>query len=821
MNIKRLGRTGPLILLLALLAVFSAGAAEKGEQGKEGISSHDGIAMEVTYGYDNTAKGGRYVPLDVALVNENQQAFSGTLQVLTMESDYETYRYDYPVEIGPEQETERHLYVPVGSRSDQMFVIVADGNGQQVVHKRLKLDFILDVPELFVGILSDTPEELTAGWNGVGVDYGMLRTRTIAFDTDNFPDNRLGLDLIDVMLISNFRIRDLTEEQSQVLIQWVRDGGTMILGTGMRADDTLGRFAPELLEEMYEAPKVREVNMGDAYSQERPGDGVLSIPCVEFVLSGGNILLADESQTILSSVTYQRGTVAVAAYDFVDIAEFCQQNPSYLDGLLTAVLGEARINALAESVYSGNSGQYWSVRDMINTGNVRRLPNTGLYAMEIVIYVFLAGLGIYVFLKQRDLTEYYRSGVIALSVVFTVIIWLMGSRTRFKDTFYTYARFLEVTWDTVTDTVYMNIRAPYSKPYETGLAADYSVKPITQNYYGMGETVPRFTGTEDYMAGLRFEQEETRVSVKNVPAFEPRYFQLKKTEENREKIGFQGVIEVDQGKYTGAITNGFKHPMENCAVLLYGKLIYLGDMAPGEEKSLDDLDVLNYPLNHTYDVASWLSGERAFRQADIGDDAYVEAVEKTNLFVFYLENFMPGYSPNARVIGICGQSEEEGEGLVTSGTAQGNTVAASDISVYSSDEQVLYRSGLIRTPDVLGGSYDAASNTLFGADPVTLEYSLGNDVRIEKLMFQYVSDVFVTGRNRGNLSLFRGNIYFYNHNTGKYDLMDSMKERYEAYELISYLSPGNTITVKYVYENMTDYNVNVLLPMPNIVGREY
>ena len=58
MNIKRLGRTGPLILLLALLAVFSAGAAEKGEQGKEGISSHDGIAMEVTYGYDNTAKGG-------------------------------------------------------------------------------------------------------------------------------------------------------------------------------------------------------------------------------------------------------------------------------------------------------------------------------------------------------------------------------------------------------------------------------------------------------------------------------------------------------------------------------------------------------------------------------------------------------------------------------------------------------------------------------------------------------------------------------------------------------------------------------------------
>ena len=89
------------------------------------------------------------------------------------------------------------------------------------------------------------------------------------------------------------------------------------------------------------------------------------------------------------------------------------------------------------------------------------------------------------------------------------------------------------------------------------------------------------------------------------------------------------------------------------------------------------------------------------------------------------------------------------------------------------------------------------------------------------MIFQYVSKVFVAGKKNNDLSLFEGNIYFYNHSTGKYDLMDSMKLEYEAYELVHYLSPGNTITVKYVYENMTDYNWNVLLPMLSIVGREY
>lgn len=173
----------------------------------------------------------------------------------------------------------------MGNRSDQMFITVEDQEGQQIAHKRLQLDFSLDVPELFVGILSDTPEAL-GGWDRVGVNYGMLRTKTMFFDTINFPQDKLGLDMIDVMLITDFRIRDLSEEQSQVLIEWVRSGGVMILGTGARVDDTLGRFAPELLEEMYEEPEYHRIDMRGHYTQEAPGATVFDIPCVEFPCPG-------------------------------------------------------------------------------------------------------------------------------------------------------------------------------------------------------------------------------------------------------------------------------------------------------------------------------------------------------------------------------------------------------------------------------------------------------------------------------------------------------------------------------------------------------
>lgn len=815
MNFNKKLLVGPLVLLLALSAVMAPWAGAPGKK-------DDSVILNVEYGYEGAAKGGRYVPLDVSIANQEETALEGQLQILVMESDYEVYRYDYPVAVAGGEEQEMHLYIPLGNRSDQLFATVVDTEGEQMAHRRLQLDFSLDVPELFVGILSDTPEALT-GWDRVGVDYGMLRTKTIPFDSTDFPVDKLGLDMIDVMLITNYRIRDLSEEQSQVLIEWVRSGGIMILGTGMRADDTLGRFAPELLEEMYEQPQVRTVDMRSHYTQEMPGAALLEIPCVEFSLSGGNVVLADEVQTLLSTVTYRRGIVAVAAYDFVDIGDFCRENPTYLDRLLTKVMGEKRITALAESVYSGNSGQYWSVRDMLSTGNVKRLPNMGLYTMEIIIYVFLAGIGLYVFLRQRDLTEYYMGGVMVLSVLFTIIIWLMGSGTRFKDTFYTYSRFLEATFDMVSDTAYMNIQAPYNRPHTAYLASGYWVKPVTQNYYGTGASGVRrpFTGMEDYSINVDYQPDETVVSMQDIPAFDARYFQMDKVTPNTEGIGFEGDIEIKQGKYTGTITSHFKETLENCAVLFYGRLIYLGDMEPEVPVSLDGLEVLTYPLNHPYQVASVLSGQNEFDKADIDNDDYLEAVGKTNVLAFYLDNFMPDYSPNAKVVGVFSQKGEDAAYLLKNEKGEGRTVAASDISVYSSDDQVIYRSGLVKKPDVSGGSYDAFGNILYGGEPVTLEYALGNDVRIEKLIFRRVSSVFAEGNAGHNLNLFDGKIYFYNHSTGKFDLMDSMKEVYGKKELGSYLSPGNTITVKYVYENMTDYSLNVLLPMVEIVGREY
>ena len=394
----------------------------------------------------------------------------------------------------------------------------------------------------------------------------------------------------------------------------------------------------------------------------------------------------------------------------------------------------------------------------------------------------------------------------------------MGSRTRFTEPFFTYARFLETTGDSVSETTYMNIRAPYNSAYQTVLPADYAVKPITRSFYEE-ESAPRFTGSEDYKADLDFGEEQTVISIQNVAAFEPRYFELEKETDNESGIGFFGDVEENAGELLGSVTSGFTETVEDCALLFNYRLVRIGDLDPGETVELNSLDLIGYPWTDSYRVAAYLSGESGFDEADISSEEYINASEKTKLLAFYLDNYMPYYTtPSVRMVGfIRGGGDEAAEDKRGSGI----TVVTSTIPVYSADEEMLYRSGLVKTPRILGGNYDTEANALYGIDPVTLEYSFGNDVEIQSLSFDYVSDVFTEKTDTGGLASFSGSIYFYNQISGAYDEMDPLKTVYSADELKLYLSGDNTMSVRYVYVDTERYNWNILLPMLNIVGREY
>lgn len=822
MNFKKISLIFAIALTIAgsmKLPAFGMVATDANSQENEfNAVSESEISMDVSYGYDGNAKSGRFVPVNVTVKSDKDTPFTGTLRVEAMESDFDIYQYDYPVSLKGMEILDQSLDIPAG-RADTLYVKLLDQSGNELIRKRLKTNVTPETAELFVGILSDNADKLSY-MEGVGVNYSSVRIKTFNMKTEKMPDHVIGLGVLDVLVITDYDTKQLSKDQVSAIWAWVKEGGTLLLGTGARADDTLFAFQSDLLEKRYAPPAERSVDMGVEYSTNGPGDSFLNLVCADVSLKGGTGVFSNDQFSVLTSVSKGKGIVGVAAYDFADISSFCETHRSYVDKLFTTILGDTRLNNLSSYLYSGNSGQFWSVQNMLNTGNVDKLPKLALYIVLILGYIILVGPGLYLYLKKKERRGYYRTAVVVISFIFTAVIYLTGIKTRFKDTFFTYATILDSTKDYVDEYTYINMRTPYNKAYTISLDPSYMILPITRsNNYEMSP-VPKFLGDEDYKVRVGYGNGDTKVSVQNAAAFTPKYFSLQKRTPNTDHRGLLGDITLSDGKVYGTVTNEYPFPVEKVGVLMYGKMILLDELKPGETVKLDGAPVINYPINNAFNVSARVTGSYQYPKADIDNPDYMLALSRTNILSFYLDKYSTAYNQEARIVAF--SSNQTDSQFLAKGIYEtfGMSMFTSTLDVNTRKYGVVSHSALIKPPKVISGQYYSDSNATYAVDPVALEYFLGNDLEIDKLSFENPSADFTNNDNVSYINLFKGDIYFYNHDTGNYDVMTAGKLDYTAGELTPYLSPGNTLTVKYVSDNAEGKNWYITLPMLTVTGRD-
>ncbi len=817
------------VCLLAFAAFFAlSGGFGKGSKAQAAVLQGNfeyeyrdsAVTMEAGYGFDNMAKGGRYLPVYVTLTNQKDETFTGSLRVISMESDYHVYQYEFPVTLEGGESRQKNLDIPLGVKANQLYVRLYDGADQFIGQKRLKLNTREDIPELLIGVISDTQDQLQY-FNDIGISYSTLKTRLCLMVAGSVPSQAAGLDQLDVLLITNYDVRRMSEDQIATIREWVNRGGVLLLGTGARGTDILDEFLgdnPEtILNELGSIP----VDMGEGYLFSETGSSVILLECNDITLSEGTVLMESDGVPLLTAVARENGIIAAAAFDFADLSGFCQENPSYVDRLLTELLGETRITRLSDYIYSGTSDTYWAVQSIINVGSVEKLPQIGLYAVVIISYILLAGPGLYFFLKQREMGGHYRISVVMLSLICTGIIYVMSEKTRFTDTFFNYASIQDISDTVVTESTYINMQAPYNRPYSVRLDPSYTVRPVTRNAYYNAEQTPKFTGEEKPNITIRYDEDATRLDVQNMAAFTSNYFQLEKRFDNQSGQGIDAEVHYFGGVLKGQITNRMDCPVEDAAVLLYGTLAVVGDLAPGETKSLEGLLVLNYPVDadSARTTAKQITGGWQYKEVDITDPEYMKTMAKTSLLEFYLTQYLTGYQPGARIVAFRGEEDEGsfllGDNYEISGLTMFTAAAEADMK----EDGRIYRPTMMKAPKVINGIYQAASNTISGMTPVTLEYSLGSDLQIEKLTFDALSNVFMEDSSLGSLRPFEGSIYFYNYGKGDFELIDSGRKEFVDWQLDSYLAPGNTITIRYVCSNTEGYG-DVVLPILYVTGRE-
>ncbi|WP_099467989.1 hypothetical protein [Konateibacter massiliensis] len=455
--------------------------------------------------------------------------------------------------------------------------------------------------------------------------------------------------------------------------------------------------------------------------------------------------------------------------------------------------------------YSYPSYSNWSITYALSNVFMGKLPSFGVYVIVLILYLILIGPFLYIVLKKLNKRKYFWMCEIAGSLLFMTIIIALGSSTRLKAPFINYFKIVTYNDNTVDNSVYFNIRAPYNNGYKLYVDKDYSIKPLYDyTYYSDPK---KSVKVENYNVGITKGENESTITVQNDVAFTKETFYAEKTEH----IEGESLVKVDmnvfEDKVSGSVTNGLDSVIENAAIIIYNKIIFLDTIPAGSTIDLGEMSVYTYNPKFKYGLTNEITGVEMDKKGFI-KDGYTLQNQKKAILDFYLEKNFGVYTKCAYLIGFTADRNQLDIQLDSSYDAYGMTMVEVPVKINYTSDGYLYTTYV----PIKNEEYSSSGDIMY-TDEMILTYNLGRDLSDISLYFHDLSYY-----DEEYYKNFTGNVYFYNRNSGLYDPFELSEKKLTESELKPYLNEGNEIIIKYV-EPFDKEGKQALLPSLSTTGR--
>ncbi|MEA5016017.1 MAG: hypothetical protein VB099_15805 [Candidatus Limiplasma sp.] len=417
------------------------------EAPKEDIT-YPGLTLEAEIGYDGRVTYLRKLPLRVTLKNQGGN-LAGTLAVNIYRNTEEYDRYEMPVSVASQAEVQAQLLVELTTKQkDYQVEFLVDG--KVIASRTLLPSSVMDPKIMLVAtlsekkavlsqfIFSDTKDPLKRGefW------------QVVPLTADSFPQDPKMLEAFAFLAVDGMDLSTLSASQQKALKQWLQKGGIVFLGGGAQAGlgfpfftqftgITAGSTAqsPEdITPSLLSYVKAAEPTLGGAASQGNDTSASQGGAVLLTELKNAKNLLASSQDTGLLDMTrVGDGVIFTAAFSLSDkpLVDWLSTTAFWQRVLVTAMGDQyKKISDLYLNYYS-RSNEYidGSILGMVP------LPNDSSFLIPLVlllVFVALVGFGSYWVLKKKDKRDLMWATIPALSVVFVVLLLVMGNNMSFR-----------------------------------------------------------------------------------------------------------------------------------------------------------------------------------------------------------------------------------------------------------------------------------------------------------------------------------------------------------------------------------------------------
>ena len=718
----------------------------------------ENVNINLNYGINKVAKKGSELPIELSVENRDTQDFKGYLTINVYENNHSVFVYRIDVDISARSTNVYNRTISITNTSNTVIINLYNRKEELVANERTNIDLSFYNENLIIGILSSEYNTLSY-LDNLLLTNSTIQTKIVPIDVEKVRDNKNYLDTIDMLVISDYDVASL-DYLNDSLYSLLNNGKPIFIGTGKEYGN---KSVPSFIHNTDNAKKI---------------DGIdRNIRIDKLNLDSGIVVLVSDSFTNF-------GKLKDADKKFVELLGKC--------------VDEQWILKLSNNYNSYVNNDYYNIGNILNIVDKKKLPDIFIITVLLVLYVTFLTIIIYVFLRNINMREQYGKFAVIFSIIYTIIMVFIGYSVMKKNTFLTYISIVNIKDANTKETAFLNFRTSENGNYSFDTSTNIKLNPVLQNNR---EPIVgyNFMDSKLIKSTIFYEEGDRKIiSVENAKDFDSNIFVYENSNYLNDVYNLDCSFQRFDGEITGRITNKMNLTIKNASILLFGKIVQIGDIEPNRSISLSRATNIGAPIGNNLMISDIIS-----------DDS------NRNIIKYYLDDSILGYYDYGLLFGFIDNNGTIDINSSDVGDVYGRTLLVTKINKEVSLDIADYCL-LENAVNTIEGYYDYDTNTINGDMEVVNEYSLEEIKDVSKIYFERIDNY-----DHGELESyvpFYGEILAFNYATNSYE--EIQNNVIDSNMISNYLMPNNHIIIKYNPLSRDPLYRKISLPVPRVIAKK-
>ena len=779
-----------IMLFLISIFIFSNGIIASADK----TVKEEEYKISITSGINGSYRYNKYFPVTVEVTSENRD-IDGEINIKTKVGnvgEYDVYSKAILVEKG---KTAKVTIPVIVSESSTYITVDLDEDGKNLVSKSTNVSKgrVYD-SNLFVGLL--TEDRTAIGYlSSVAIDFNgnykaYLSNTTI--DENLIGENTLNIDSLDSIIVNNYNLANFNEKHYESLNSWINKGGTLIVSAGANEGKTIKNISKDFINIKSKGYSEKKV---DLFGEE------LNLLVSNLEIEGAEVRLESNNIPLAYKVSKGSGEIIVTTFDLgLEPLISTDKGKMLIENLLAS-----KVNINTNNMGKGN--YVYTGRELTRNIPIEKVVSVNTLIGVFALYAIIIGFIVFRVLKRKNKTDYTWFVIPVIAITFTLIINIIGYKTKLKDVILNQVNFLEIKEDgKATSTGLLGIGGKYTGDLEikNDLNLDMSLLQDDQ-YYGdenKKESILRIKTT--------YKDDGTSFSIKGSGALDLKTFKVVGKEQIMPKVDVDLNVKTREN-ISGTIKNNLGYDLENALIVNNTSIWEVGNIKSGEEINIEDLKQIStfglesygQSLTQKFYESRWKKDE------DLNQEKYKNIIRKGNLFStanYVLDN------KKVMLLGVTNLEVDYGINFGKKSTSKLNTtLIAQEIKINTVDSEgnVNIPFGFIASKDEYLGNnihFDQYSGSIYGNGEIISNYKVDDNIDITSIEFKNVTMYYNEDSSEK---------YIFNYKTEEFEPLKMISGNVSINDVTNYVN-NNEVKLKIILDDKKGAGV---IPSIAVKGR--